>query len=205
MQHSPKTEWPHETRCQAKRVRLNSCMWRFVVWFSWSCCCAGRSARRSWRSWCFGTSWRSCVGGRGECRFDPSIARSWPRSRGRCREARGRVCRCVRRRCCAGTVSWSGEAGPIRAGGRGGRRSIVASRRWLFDSHARTRPGAIGGSSANCEASASRSRRPRCARSSSVMCCCRRRRETSSPGGAFSASTRRRRSPAISLPSRPPG
>jgi hypothetical protein len=23
MQHSPKTQWPHETRCQAKRVRLN--------------------------------------------------------------------------------------------------------------------------------------------------------------------------------------
>jgi hypothetical protein len=90
---------------------------RFVVWFSWLCCCADRSARRSSRSSCSGTSWRSCAGSRGECRFDPSIARSSRRSR--CREAPGRVCRCVRRRCCVGTVSWSGGAGPIRSGGRG--------------------------------------------------------------------------------------
>jgi len=41
----------------------------------------------------FGMSWRSCAGSRGERRFVPWIGRSSPRSRGRCREARGRVCR----------------------------------------------------------------------------------------------------------------
>jgi hypothetical protein len=47
-------------------------------------------------------------------------------SPGRYRGALGQVCRCVRRRFCAGTGSWSGAAGRIRTDGRrGGRRSIV--------------------------------------------------------------------------------
>jgi putative transposase len=70
-------------------------------------------------------SWRSCVGSRGGQRFDPSIGRSSRRSPGRYRGALGQACRCVRQRCCAGTGSWSGDAGPIRIGRRGGRRSIV--------------------------------------------------------------------------------
>lgn len=59
----------------------------------------------------------------------------------------------------AGTASWSRGAGRTRAGDRDGRRSIVVSRRWFCDSHARTRAGATDG------ASASPSRRPRCGRS----------------------------------------
>jgi hypothetical protein len=42
-------------------------------------------------------------------------------------ERHGAVCRFVRRRCCAGTASWSGGAGPISTGAQGGRRSIGAS------------------------------------------------------------------------------
>jgi hypothetical protein len=46
--------------------------------------------------------------------------------------------------------------GRIRTDGRrGGRRSIVEYRCWLFGSHARTLAGVTDGSSANCEASAS--------------------------------------------------
>jgi hypothetical protein len=121
-------------------------VWSFVYLalcrlLSWLCCCVNRSARRSLRSSCSDTSWRSCAGSRGERPFDPWIERCWPRSRGRCREVRGRVCKCVRRRCCVGTVSWSGGAGLTRRDARDGRRSIVGSRRWLFGSHARTRAG----------------------------------------------------------------
>jgi putative transposase len=50
---------------------------------------------------------------------------------------------------------------------RGGRRSIVASGGSSFNSPARTRLGATGGSSVNCKALASRFRRQRCGRSSS--------------------------------------
>ncbi len=182
-----------------------SSMWRSVGCFNWSCCWADRSARRSWRSSCSGMSWRFCAASRGELRFGPWIGQSSQRSRGRCRGAPGGVCRCVRRRCFAGTVNWSSGAGPIRTDARDGRRSSVEYRCWLFGSHARTRPGATGGSSANCEASASVSRRPRCGRSSPVTVCRRRRSETSSHGETSSASTRRRRSPVISSPSRPPG
>jgi hypothetical protein len=118
----------------------------------------------------------------------------------------GQVCRCVRRRFCAGTGSWSGGDGRIRTDGRrGGRRSIVGYRRSSFNSHPRTRLGATGGSSANCEASASRFQRHRCGRSSSATVCGRRRSETSSPGATSSANKLRRRSPAISSPSRRPG
>ncbi len=141
---------------------------------------------------------------RGERRFDRSIGQSSRRSRGRYRGARGGVCRCVRRRCCAGIGSWSGGAGRIRTDGRGGRGSIVASRHLFFDSHARTRAGATDGSSANCRALGSVFRRPRCGRFSSVTGCRPRRSETSSPGATSSANTRRRRSPVISSPSRPP-
>jgi hypothetical protein len=133
---------------------------------------------------------------------DRAISR---RSPGRYRGARGQACRCARRRCCAGTGSWSGGAGRLRTDARDDRRSIAASRRSSFDSHATTRNGATGESSANCEALASPSRQPRCGRSWSVTVCRRRRSETSSPGETFFASTRRRRSPAISSPSRPPG
>jgi putative transposase len=42
-------------------------------------------------------------------------------------------------------------AGRIRTDVRGDRRSTVASRRWSFDWHARTRVGVPGGSSANCK------------------------------------------------------
>jgi transposase InsO family protein len=122
-------------------------------------------------------SWRSCAGSRGERRFDQRIERSCRRSRGRCRGAPGPVCRCARQRCCAGTESWAGGAGRIRTGGRGDRRSIVASRRWSFDSHARTRAGVTGGSSANYGGLASPFRRPRCGRSSHATIC-RRRRST---------------------------
>jgi len=73
----------------------------------------------------------------------------------------------------------------------GGRRSIVGYRRSSFNSHARTRLGATGGSSANCEALASRFRRHRCGRSSSATVCRGRRSETSSPGATSSANTRR--------------
>jgi hypothetical protein len=107
-------------------------------------------------------------------------------------------------RCFAGTASWSGGAGPIRTA-RGGRRSIGVSRRWLFDRHARTRVGVTGGSLANCKASASLFRRPRCGRSSPVMVFVRRRNETSCHGETSSVSTRRRRWPVISSPLRPPG
>jgi hypothetical protein len=84
--------------------------------FSWSCCWVDRSGRRIWRFFCSDTSWRFCIGSSGERGSGPSIERSSPRSPGRCREAPGRVCRCVRRPCCAGTASWSGGAGPIRTG-----------------------------------------------------------------------------------------
>jgi hypothetical protein len=67
----------------------------------------------------------------------------------RCRGAPGQAYRCVRRRFCAGTGSWSGGAGGIRTDLRGGGRSIVGCRRSLFGSHARTHLGATGGSSAN--------------------------------------------------------
>jgi hypothetical protein len=66
-------------------------------------------------------------------------------------------------------------------------------------------PGATGGSSANCTAWASPSRRHRRGRSSPVTGCRRRRSGTSTRGEASCASTRRRRSPVISSPSRPPG
>jgi hypothetical protein len=90
-------------------------------------------------------------------------------------------------RSCAGTASWSAGAGRTRTHVRGDRRSIVASRRWSFDWHARTRVGATGGSSANCEALASLFRRLRCGRSSSDAACRRRRGETSARGGTSSA------------------
>jgi DNA-binding NarL/FixJ family response regulator len=48
----------------------HSSIWRSAVWFSWSCCCAGRSVRRNLRSFCSGMSWRSCAGSRGGHRFD---------------------------------------------------------------------------------------------------------------------------------------
>jgi len=136
----------------------------------------------------------------------PSIGRFSRRSPGRSRGALGRACRCVPRRCCAGTASWSGGPGPTRTDGRrGGHRSIVGTRRSSFGSHARTRLGATGGSSASCEALASRLRPPRCGRSSSATGCRRRRSETSSPGETSCAGRRRRRSHVISSPSRPPG
>jgi hypothetical protein len=43
--------------------------------------------------------------------------------------------------CCAGTDSWSGDAGRICTDGRDGRRSIVVYGRLSFDSHARTGAG----------------------------------------------------------------
>src|SRR6266536_2640252 len=77
---------------------------RSVACFSWSCCCADRSARRSSRSSCSGMSWRSCAGSRDEHGSDPSIEQSSQRSHARYRGAPGQVCRCARRRCCAGTA-----------------------------------------------------------------------------------------------------
>jgi hypothetical protein len=131
-------------------------MWRSAGCFSCLCCWAGRSVRRSSRSWCSGMSWPSFAGSRGERGFGLWIARSSQRSRERCRGAPWGVCRCVRRRCFAGTANWSSGAGRIRTDGRrGGRRSIVEYRCWLFGSHARTLAGVTDGSSANCEASAS--------------------------------------------------
>ncbi len=59
-----------------------SSIWRSAVWFNWSCCCAGRSARRSSRSWFSGTSWRFCAGSRGGRGSVRSIERSSPRSCG---------------------------------------------------------------------------------------------------------------------------
>ena len=72
-------------------------------------------------------------------------------------------------------------------GCRGGRRSIGASTRWLFNLHARTRAGATDGSSANCRASAYPFRRLRCGRSSPGTGCRRRPSETSFRGETFSA------------------
>jgi hypothetical protein len=86
-------------------------------------------------------SWRSCAGSQGGHRFDPWIGHSSRRSRGRYRGALGQVCRCVRRRFCVGTGSWSGVAGRIRTDVRGDRRLIAASRRWSFNWQARTRLG----------------------------------------------------------------
>jgi hypothetical protein len=96
--------------------------------------------------------------------------------------------------------------GRIRTDGRrGGRRSIVEYRCWLFGSHARTLAGVTDGSSANCEASASVFQRLRCGRSSPGAGCRRRGSETSCRGETFSASRRRRRSHVISSRSRPRG
>jgi hypothetical protein len=69
---------------------------------------------------------------------DRAISR---RSPGRYRGAPGQTCRCARRRCCAGTGSWSGGAGRLRTDARGDRRSIAASRRSSFDC---TRQPAVG-------------------------------------------------------------
>jgi hypothetical protein len=85
----------------------HSSTWRSLACFSWLCCWVGRSARRSWKFSCSDTSWRFCAGSNGERPSVPSIEPSSPRSHGRCREAPGRVCPCARRRCCAGTASWS--------------------------------------------------------------------------------------------------
>ena len=98
-----------------------------------------------------------------------------------------------------------GGAGRIRTAGRGGRRSIVACKRLLFGSLARTRAGAIDGSSANCRAWAFPSRQPRCARSSSATVCRPRPGAMNSPGATFFVSRRRQPSPVISSPSRRPG
>ncbi len=152
-----------------------------------------------------GMSLRSCAGSRDERRFDPSIGQSSRRSRGRYRGAPGQACRCALRRCCAGTASWSGGAGPIRTDARDGRRSIVAYRRLFFDLHVRTRAGATDGSSANYRALASPFRRLRCGRSLSATGFRLRRSETSSPGETSSVNRPRRRSPVISSPSRRPG
>jgi len=181
-------------------------MWRSAACFSCLCCWAGRSVRRSSRSWCSGMSWPSFAGSRGERGFGLWIARSSLRSRERCCGAPWEVCRCVRRRCFAGTANWSNGAGRIRTDGRrGGRRSIVEYRCWLFGSHARTLAGVTDGSSANCEASASVFQRLRCGRSSLGAGCRRRGSETSCHGETFSASRRRRRSRVISSRSRPRG
>jgi putative transposase len=127
-----------------------------------------------------------------------ALARTLPR------RALGSLSVRVRQRFCAGTVSWSSGAGRIRTAGRGGRRSIVACKRLLFGSLARTRAGAIDGSSANCRAWAFPSRQPRCARSSSATVCRPRPGAMNSPGATFFASRRRQHSPVISSPSRPP-
>jgi hypothetical protein len=68
-----------------------SSMWCPVACFSWSCCCADRSARRSSRSLCSDMSSRSCAGSRGERGFDLSIGRFSRRSRAGYRVALGEL------------------------------------------------------------------------------------------------------------------
>jgi hypothetical protein len=93
------------------------------------------------------------------------------RSPGRYRGTLGRAYRCVRQQCCAGTGSWSVGAGGIGTD----RRGAPPLDRWaqaLVVQLARENPlSATGGSSANCGALASPSRRRRCGRSSSATVC----------------------------------
>jgi hypothetical protein len=104
---------------------FGGCAWagRSSIWdsagcCSWSRCCANRSVRRNLRSCCCDMSWRSCAGSRGGHRFDPWIEQFSRRSPGRYRGGLGQVCRCVRRRFCAGTGSWSGGDGRVPTDGR---------------------------------------------------------------------------------------
>jgi Phosphoenolpyruvate phosphomutase len=169
------------------------CAWagRWFIWdsagcFSWSFCCADGSVRRNSKSCCSGMSWRACVGGRGAHRSDPWIGGFLRRSPGSCRGAPGQACRCVRRRCCAGTGSSSAGAGRTRTDAQDAHRSIVGCRRSLFGSPERIHVGATSASSANCETLGSLCRRPRCGRSSFVAGCRPRRSEMSSHGAIWS-------------------
>ena len=163
--------------------------------FSWSCCCAARSARRSSRSWCCGTSWRSCAGRPRRPRLRAAsiglllaaLSRVLPRSA-------WTVFWSVRRRCCAGTASWSRAAGRIRTGGRAGRRSIVDVRELV--AAARAREPELGLPADRRRAARARHRRlgDLGAQRSSPRAGCRRRRSAtgSQLARASSASTRRR-------------
>jgi hypothetical protein len=70
-----------------------SSIWDCAGCFSWWCCCAGRSVRRNSRSFCCGTSSRSCAGSRGRRGLGRWIGQFWRRWPGRCRAALGPACR----------------------------------------------------------------------------------------------------------------
>ena len=136
---------------RAPRVPLTprscSCSGRSATCSSAACCSSScfvlaRASSRSWRSSCFGISWRYFAG------RHIVGAESASRQAGCCRGRAGSRFWSHRRRCCAGTGAWLPAAGPT-AVGTVDRRSATRSASWCCASRARIRAGASSGSSAS--------------------------------------------------------